>query len=52
VVIDPSGTFAYVANQNSNTVSVYALDSTTGALTQVSGSPFAAGVNPRTVAID
>ena len=30
VVIDPAGTFAYVANQNSNDVSVYSIDATTG----------------------
>jgi 6-phosphogluconolactonase len=52
IVVDPTGTFAYVANQNSNDISVYAVDSTTGALTQVPGSPFAAGDNPRAVAID
>jgi len=52
IVIDPAGLFAYVANENSNDISVYALNSTTGALTQVAGSPFGAGVNPRAVAID
>jgi YVTN family beta-propeller protein len=52
VVVDPVGSFAYVANQNSNDVSVYRIDSTTGALTQVAGSPFAAGTNPRSIAID
>ena len=52
VVIDPAGQFAYVANQNSNDISVYAVNSTTGALTPVPGSPFAAGVNPRAVALD
>jgi hypothetical protein len=31
---------------------VYAINATTGALTQVAGSPFAAGDNPRAVAID
>ncbi len=52
VVIDPSGRFAYVANQNSNDISVYTVNSTTGALTPVAGSPFAAGENPRAVALD
>jgi 6-phosphogluconolactonase (cycloisomerase 2 family) len=51
VVIDPAGTFAYVANQRSDNVSVYAINATTGALTEVSGSPFATGVNPRSIAI-
>ncbi len=52
VVIDPSGAFAYVANENSADVSVYALNATTGALTQVGGSPFAAGAGARSIAID
>ncbi len=52
VVIDPAGKFAYVANQNSDDISVYAVNSITGALTPVGGSPFAAGLNPRVVAID
>jgi 6-phosphogluconolactonase len=52
VVIDPAGMFAYVANENSNNVSAFTLDSTTGALAAVAESPFAAGVNPRSIAID
>jgi hypothetical protein len=43
--------FAYVANASSNNVSAYTIDSTTGALTAVSGSPFPAGTNPFSVAI-
>ena len=38
-----------VANFNDNTVSVYAVDQTTGAFTPVSGSPFATGVGPASV---
>lgn len=34
------GRFAYVANHGSGTVSGYAINATTGALTQVTGSPF------------
>jgi len=52
VVIDPAGTFAYVANENSNDVSVFSINSVTGALTAVAGSPFAAGAESRSVAID
>jgi len=52
VVIDRSGAFAYVANENSADVSVYTLNATTGALTQVAGSPFAAGDGARSIAID
>ena len=43
--------FAYVANGISNNVSAYKIDSTTGALTQLSTSPFAAGQAPVSVAI-
>jgi 6-phosphogluconolactonase (cycloisomerase 2 family) len=52
IAIDPSGQWAYVANDNSNDISVYAVDATTGALTQASHSPFAAGNEPRSIAID
>ena len=52
VVINPQGTFAYVANENSADISVYAINATTGALAQVAGSPFAAGDVPRSIAID
>jgi hypothetical protein len=44
--------FAYVANFNSNNVSGYAIDPSTGALTAIAGSPFAAGSFPRWVAVD
>ena len=42
--VDPSGKFLYVETQNSNSqgtsLSAFAIDQTTGALTPVSGSPF------------
>jgi hypothetical protein len=43
--------FAYVSNESSNNVSGYAINPTNGALTVISGSPFAAGTNPRSVAV-
>ena len=43
--------FAYVANQASNNVSVYSINSSTGALTAV-GSPVAAGTGSYSIAID
>jgi YVTN family beta-propeller protein len=52
VAVHPSGKFAYVANADSNTVSGYTIDSTTGALSAITGSPFAAGAFPRSVAVD
>jgi 6-phosphogluconolactonase (cycloisomerase 2 family) len=52
VAVDPSGSFVYAANNTSGTVSVYSVDAATGALTQVSGSPFAAGAGARSIAIE
>lgn len=46
------GDFVYVSNNGSNTVSAYAINPTTGALTPVTGSPFATGSGPGTVAIN
>ncbi len=40
LTIDPSGRYLYVANANDNTVSAYAINTTTGALTEVTGSPY------------
>ena len=58
MAVDPSGKFAYVANEcissnscSNGTVSAYTIDGTTGALTAVTGSPFAAGAGPISVAI-
>jgi 6-phosphogluconolactonase (cycloisomerase 2 family) len=44
--------FAYVVNNGSDNVSAYAIDTETGALTEVAGSPFAAGVGPTAIAVD
>ena len=43
MAVDPSGKFAYVANTGLGTVSGYTIDSSTGALTSIAGSPFAGG---------
>lgn len=51
ISIDPSGRFAYVAN-STDTLSAYSIDSSTGALTLLSGSPFATGNNPSSVVVD
>jgi 6-phosphogluconolactonase (cycloisomerase 2 family) len=51
VAVDPSGTFAYVANNGSNNVSGYRIDPKTGALTAITGAPFPAEVEPFSVAI-
>jgi 6-phosphogluconolactonase (cycloisomerase 2 family)/predicted transcriptional regulator len=52
VIFDPSGKFAYVANLSGNNVSAYTVDATTGALTPIAGSPFAAGAAPWIVQFD
>jgi 6-phosphogluconolactonase len=43
--------FAYVANHNTNDISAYTFDATTGALTSV-GAAVAAGTNPFSVTVD
>jgi YVTN family beta-propeller protein len=48
VVVDPSGKFAYVANENSNTVQIYVINPTTGALT--SSGTVTAGTAPSSIA--
>ena len=45
IAMDASGQFVLTANGTSNSVSVFKIGST-GALTEVPGSPFAAGANP------
>lgn len=48
-----AGRFAYVANQGSNDISALAIDSTSGVLTPIAGSPFAStGTGPVAVAVD
>ena len=53
VTVDPSGQFAYVANDismpSAGSISAYTIDGTTGALTEVAGSAFPAGVQPVSV---
>ena len=49
VVVDPGGFFAFVPNYNAgagNTVSVFSINQTTGAMTQIAGSPYAVGNGP------
>lgn len=38
IAVDPSGQFVYVTNPNLNTVAVYAINATSGALSEVSGA--------------
>jgi 6-phosphogluconolactonase len=48
----PTPKFAYVVNTGDNTVSAYTINSATGALRAVAGSPFAAGENDSSVTVD
>jgi DNA-binding beta-propeller fold protein YncE len=52
VTVHPSGKFAYVTNAGSNNISGYTINPSTGALTAIAGSPFAAGFSPISVAVD
>jgi 6-phosphogluconolactonase (cycloisomerase 2 family) len=52
VTVDPTGKFLYAAINQGNDLSAYLIDSNTGALTPISGSPFSAGNVPMTVRVD
>lgn len=55
VAVNPAGTFAYVANMGygftKGTISVYRINATTGALTEIPGSPFATGTRPTFITV-
>jgi 6-phosphogluconolactonase len=46
VMVDPSGQYLLVTNSFSNNISVFSIDSSSGALTPVDGSPFYANQDP------
>jgi 6-phosphogluconolactonase (cycloisomerase 2 family) len=53
LAIDPQGALLYTANSGSNDVSAFVIDSSSGALGAVTGSPFpTGGVGPSAVAVD
>jgi 6-phosphogluconolactonase len=43
VIVDPTGSYVYVANKGSNTISAFTLSSSSGTLATISGSPFSSG---------
>jgi 6-phosphogluconolactonase (cycloisomerase 2 family) len=43
VILDPTGSYVYVANKGSNNISAFTLTAASGQLTAISGSPFASG---------
>jgi 6-phosphogluconolactonase (cycloisomerase 2 family) len=46
LVMDPSGSFLYVANTGSNNISIFSIAAGTGALTQLANSPVAINLSP------
>ncbi len=46
LAMDPAGSYFYVANTGSNNISVFSIDNTGGALTQLPDSPFRIGLPP------
>jgi Lactonase, 7-bladed beta-propeller/Bacterial Ig-like domain (group 2) len=52
ICLDPSGRFAYVTNNITNDISAFVVDSTSGSLTPISGSPFATVSSPFTVIVE
>src|SRR3954470_16697974 len=53
---NPSGTpapttVAFIANSGSNNVSVFTMSTSTGALTEIPGSPFPTGTQPLALAV-
>jgi 6-phosphogluconolactonase len=43
VILDPTGSYVYVANKGSNSISGFTLTAASGLLTPISGSPFSSG---------
>lgn len=52
LAVDPAAKYLYVVNHTSETVSVFAINWKTAALTAVPFSPFSAGAKPWSVAVD
>jgi 6-phosphogluconolactonase (cycloisomerase 2 family) len=46
IVINSGASYLYATNEGSDNVSAYAVNASSGALTQVTGSPFGAGTEP------
>jgi 6-phosphogluconolactonase (cycloisomerase 2 family) len=51
IAVDPTGRFAYTANYGNSTVSAFAINQTTGALTAI-GSPVPSGTTPYYLVVD
>jgi DNA-binding beta-propeller fold protein YncE len=46
IAVDPTGKFAYAPNIDASTVSAFAIDPTSGALTLLGGAPVPTGLAP------
>ncbi|HVI09377.1 MAG TPA: beta-propeller fold lactonase family protein [Candidatus Binatia bacterium] len=51
LAMDPSGAFLYAADAGTYDISSFSIDSSSGALTPVSGSPFLIGQSPLSIAL-
>jgi len=52
VITDPGGNYLFISNSALDQIMVFAIDSTSGALTAVPGSPFATAIQPGNLATD
>jgi 6-phosphogluconolactonase len=52
VIVDPTGHYLYTTNDITNNLWAFAIDSTTGALTDIPGSPFADNGGPESAVVD
>jgi YVTN family beta-propeller protein len=51
IAVDPTGAFAYVANETAASISLFSVGATTGTLSPVSGSPLSTGSSPEALAL-
>ncbi len=51
LAIDPTGSLMFIANVGSNNISVFSIDPTSGAVTQLPGSPYPIGMTPLNMAL-
>jgi 6-phosphogluconolactonase len=52
IAVDPTGRFAYVANQSGNSVAAFNINATTGALSIIGTTNVTAGNSPVAIAVD
>jgi 6-phosphogluconolactonase len=52
MAMDPTGTYLYVANSGSSSISAFSVNKASATLTPVPGSPFAVGTDPVSISAD